>query len=326
MQRNEITSKSVFNNFFLVITSACTILSFLYIVLGDPELTKWVAYFFAFSFALFLVLVVMLLGRLVFRLEPKARDGRYFLQIVPLVLSLAGIFLYFRKPSSGQDWGLIFIILSLSISAIVIILALFVWVNKSYSCCEDKTYVVNSISAKLTRLGDHQYEYVIYKNIQSRVSILNSLDVRFKWSGDKVDSSKIKVESATHNIEGLEVDEDGYDSVKLNFKEPVFYKQSGTFHLKLSNLTDFDSPAGQYISFTVNSTESIELLSFNSVLKDVDPGYNKEALLQRRRVLAPSGAKFKTLLKVHFDSSSKSYYYDLPKPQPGFEYRLFWGD
>lgn len=76
----------------------------------------------------------------------------------------------------------------------------------------------------------------------------------------------------------------------------------------------------------VKSNETISLICFDVVLKDVNANYNKEAVLQKRKETAPSGAKYLEIEKVPFDVDSKSYHCDLPNPDSGYDYRLFWGD
>lgn len=97
MSRKAVNSKSVLRNFFLLMTSVCTIFSFLYIILGNEKWTVFVAYYFVISFAIFLVIVITLLGMFLFKLEPGIKDGRYLLLIVPSAMFLGSGFLYFKE-------------------------------------------------------------------------------------------------------------------------------------------------------------------------------------------------------------------------------------
>lgn len=326
MPQGTINSKSVIRNFFLIFTSVCTIFSFLYIILGSDEWTAFVAYYFVVSFAIFLVVVVTLLGMFLFRLEPGIQDGRYLLLIIPSLLFVGSGYLYYKEYNPANKWGLIFLTIGLAVSVIVIILILFSWSTKVFTSSENTEFIVNSVSSKLMRLGDNEYEYDVYKDIQSRVPILTSIETRFKWTGDKVDPNQVKVSSVTHNIEKIRVDDQGYDSLRLFFKSPLYYKQAFTCHYKISHLTDKTSPAEPYISHMVKSNETISLICFDVVLKDVDNKYNKEAIFQKRKESAPQGAKYQEIMKVPFDIKSKSYHYDYPNPEPGYDYQLYWGD
>lgn len=326
MSQKTINSKSVLKGFFLLFTSICTILSFLYIILGSEEWTEYVAYYFIVSLAIFLVLVVTLLGMFLFRLEPGIKDGRYLLLLVPTALFLGSGYLYFKEYNPTNRWGLIFLTVGLAISVIIIILTLFSWSTRIFTSSEDKDYIVNSVSSKLVRLGNNQYEYDVYKDIQSRVPVLTALDTRFKWTGDIIDPSTVKVTSVTHDTENIRVDDEGYDTIRLLFKVPLYYKQAFTCHYKISNLTDKTTTAEQYLSHMVKSNETISLICFDVLLKDVDANYNKEAVLQKKKASAPPGAKYQELRKIPFDPNSKSYHCDCSNPDSGYDYRLYWGD
>ncbi len=326
MSQRVSSSKSVLGRFFLITTTVCTIFSFLYIILGSEEWTKYVAYYFVASFAIFLVIVVVLLGMFLFKLEPGIKDGRYLLLILPTLLFLGSGFLYFKDNNPSNRWGLIFLTVGLAISVIVIILTLFSWSTRVFTTSEDKDFIVNSVSSRLVRLGDNKYEYDVYKDIQSRVPVLTVMDTRLKWTGDKVDPKTVSVTSVTHDTDHIRVDDEGYDTLRLYFKTPLYYKQAITCHYKISNLTDKESPAEQYLSHMVKSTEAVSLLCFDVVLKDVDATYKKEAVLQKKKASAPPGVKYQVMTKVPFDSDSKSYHYDLANPEPGYDYRLYWGD
>ena len=110
------------------------------------------------------------------------------------------------------------------------------------------------------------------------------------------------------------------------FKAPLYYKQALTCHYKLSNLTDKDSPAEQYLSHMVRSNETVSLICFDVFLKDVYPDYKKEAVFQRKKASAPQGVKYQEITKVPFDIESKSYHLDYPNPDSGYDYQLYWGD
>ena len=326
MSRKKVNSKSVLRNFFLFITSVCTIFSFFYIILGNDKWTEFVAYYFVISFAIFLLIVITLLGMFLFKLEPGIKDGRYLLLIIPSVFFLGSGYLYFKEYNPANKWGLIFLTVGLAITVITIVLTLFSWSTRTFTSSEDKDFIVNRISSKLVRLGDNKYEFDLYKDIQSRVPVLTVIDTRFKWTGDKVDSNMVKVTSVTHDTERIRVDDEGYDTIKLLFKSPLYYKQAFTCHYKLTNLTDKVTPAEQYLSQMVKSNETISLISFDVVLKDVSANHNKEAVLQKKKETAPSGAKYQEIDKVPFDVDSKSYHCDLPNPDSGYDYRLYWGE
>lgn len=326
MFQKTISSKSVLRGFFLFFTSICTILSFLFIILDNDKWTEFVAYYFVISFAIFLVIVVTLLGMFLFRLEPKIKDGRYLLLIVPTILFLGSGYLYFKDYNPANRWGLIFLTVGLAITVITIVMTLFSWTARTFTSNEDKDFIVNSVSTKLVRLGNNQYEYDVYKDIQSRVPILTTMETRFKWTGDKVDPGIVKVSSVTHDLDKIRVDEEGYDTLRLLFKAPLYYKQALTCHYKLSNLTDKDSPAEQYLSHMVRSNETVSLICFDVFLKDVDPDYKKEAVFQRKKASAPQGVKYQEITKVPFDIESKSYHLDYPNPDSGYDYQLYWGD
>lgn len=327
MAETKLKGKRVIKNFILIITSVCTIFSFFYIILGDPEWTKYVAYFFMISLALFLAIVILLLGMFLFRLEPGIKDGRYLSLIIPVLFSIGSGCLYFKDNNHVNRMGLGLLIVGMAITLILILLCLYSWAIRSFTSSEVKDYIVTSVSNKLVRLGDHQYEFDVYKGIQSRIPVLTMLDTRFKWTGDKVDPNVVKVSSVTHEVpDRIKVDDDGYDSVKLVFKAPLYYKQAITCHYKLAKLSDNESPAEQYLSQMVKSTETISLISFDVVLKDVPSDYRKPAILQKKKESAPSGAKYKNEEQVPFDEVSKSYHKDLYNPKPGYDYRLYWGD
>lgn len=325
MSDKSFKGKSVIKYFFFIVTTVCTILSFLYIIIGDPEWTKYVAYFFMGSFAIFLVLILSLLGVFLFRLEPGIKDGRYIMLVMPMALSIASGSLYFKDNNLDNRWGLIFLILGLSISVILIILVLFSWCNRSYTSCEDKDFIVTSVSNRLVRMNNNMYEFDVYKGIQSRIPILTSIETRFKWTGDKVDPDKVVVTSVTHNVKNIKVDDEDYDSVRLIFKRPLFYKQAFVCHYKLSNLSDSNLTVEPYLSQMVKRTETISLVSFDVVLKDVNDDYNQIASIQRKKDSAPFGAQYQEIDSVSFDKDSKSYHYDLFDPEPGYDYRLYWG-
>lgn len=325
MSNNSSKGKSVIKYFIFLVTSACTILSFLYIILGDPTWTKSVAYFFMGSFVIFLVILLLLLGIFLFRLEPGIRDRRYISMVIPTVLSIASGFLYFKDSNPDNQWGLIFLILGLSISVILIILVLFSWCNRSFSSCEDKDYIVTSVSSRLVRMNKNMYEFDVYKGIQCRIPLLTSIETRFKWTGDKVDPNKVKVTSVTHDVNKIKVDDEDYDSVKLVFKRPLYYKQAFICHYKISNLSDSRLTVEPYLSQMVKSTETISLVSFDVILKDVDSGYHKVASIQRKKESAPYGSRYQEIGTVPFDKESKSYHYDIFDPEPGYDYRLYWG-
>ena len=237
MSRKKVNSKSVLRNFFVFITSVCTIFSFFYIILGNDKWTEFVAYYFVISFAIFLLIVITLLGMFLFKLEPGIKDGRYLLLIIPSVFFLGSGYLYFKEYNPANKWGLIFLTVGLAITVITIVLTLFSWSTRTFTSSEDKDFIVNRISSKLVRLGDNKYEFDLYKDIQSRVPVLTVIDTRFKWTGDKVDSNMVKVTSVTHDTERIRVDDEGYDTIKLLFKSPLYYKQAFTCHYKYAQLT-----------------------------------------------------------------------------------------
>lgn len=320
------SSKEILRIFFLVFTSICTILSFMNIIWGSDKWTEFVAYYFLLFFAAFLVIVLLLLGMFLFKLEPGIKDGRYLLLIIPTLCFIGSAYLYFKESNPSNRWGLIFMTVGLCIAVIIIVLTLFSWSARSFTSSEDKDFIVNSVSSKLVRMNNHLYEFDVYKDIQSRVPVLTVMDTRFKWTGDKVDPDKVTVSSVTHNVQKIKVDDEGYDTLKLLFRAPLYYKQAFTCHYKLSNLTDNETPAEQYLSQMVKSNETISLVCFDVILKDVDSNYRKDALVQRKKASAPPGAKYQDIDKAPFDAATKSYHYDLFNPDSGYDYRLYWGN
>lgn len=312
--------------FALTISFLCTLLGFLYIIIGDPKWNIFVAYFFIASFAAFLVLLLTLFGVFLFRTEPQATDGRYLLLILSMLLSLGSGFLYFKENNTTNRLGLVLLIAALSIAVITIIATLFSWVKTTNDSNETEDYLVTTVSAQLVRLGNHRYEYDVVKTIQSRVPIFKRIDIKFKWSGDDVDPNVVKATSKTHIAHKVTVITEDMDYVRLDFKHPIYLKQTDTCHLHLTGLTDLNTPAKPYIAQTVKSSEQISFIRLLAVLKDVRSGYAKKAVAQYRKADAPEGVKYTEIQKVDFDFTTKSYLYDVPEPEPGYEYRIYWGD
>lgn len=329
MPKSKITGELVIKKFFVIVTSLCTILSFFYAVFSYPQWAGFVARFCAYSFAVFLVIVILLLGIFLYRLEPGLKDGRYLILILSILCSLGSGYLYFKEDSTQSRLGFLFLLAGLSITLIVIVLVLYTWCIRSYASIENNAangkmpFLVTSITSKLTRLPNNRFEYEVTKYIQSRVPILTVFESRFKWTGDRNES--IILSSKTHATGKINYNDDGFDTFKLYFKHPLYYKQSSACHYKLTNLSDNNKVADPFLSVLVSNEDSFSLIRLDVVLSDVDSSYNETAFVQKKNLSNEvPDAKYTTIGTVQFDQVTKSYHLELPSPEPGYDYRILW--
>jgi hypothetical protein len=317
------------HNFFFIITSIISILSFLMIVIPDYITKELIGYAFIVSIAAFFILLSVLFCVFLFRLEPDLKDGRYWLILIPAVLSLVSFVLYFKNGNQENNWGLYTLITGFFVFLLIIILVFASWGSRSFVASDSKDFTINTVTTTLTRLKEHEFEYDIYKNIQAGKPLLTKMEIKFKWSGDVIDPSKVIPSSVTHEVTPIKVEDQEYDHVTLSFKTPLFYKQATTCHLHLDNLTDFEKQSKPYLAFSVKEDEPVRLIRYRVYLKDVDRHYDRVARLERRKESSPNGVVFvpvKGKERIEFDPETKSYHVDLVDPEPGYDYRVNWGE
>lgn len=217
----KLPEKGLIKTVFLIFTSVCTILSFFGLILPDKVSTDFVVYFFEVSIVIFLLVAVGLMVLFIHRLEPDRLDGRSFLIVLSIVLSVASAFLYFKDQGADNRWGISFILGAFLASLLVIILLLYSILKRSISENNPSEYSINSVSTKLVSKGNNEYEYEIIKNIQSKTDILSFLPMNFKWTGDKVTKCSIKPYSSLQKVLDLSINKNTYDNVLLGFSRAL---------------------------------------------------------------------------------------------------------
>ena len=327
--RRKKSGRGLVHNFFFIVTTIITILSFLVVVIPDYVTKSWIGYAFVISIAAFFIFLAAIFCVFLFRLEPDVADGRYWLIMIPAGLCLASFFFYFGKDNPENHWGLYLLIAGFLAFLLIIMLVFVAWVKSTFFESDSKDFSINTVTTSLTRLSEHEFEYDVYKNIQSGKPLLTKMDIKFKWSGDEIDPDKVIAKSVTHDISRINVETDAYDWVLLSFKTPLFYKQATTCHLHLSNLTDYVKKSKPYLAFSVKEDEPVRLVRYRVYLKDVDRHYDRMAKLEYKNASSPEGVEYVQVPEtemIPFDKATKSYKYDLVDPEPGYDYRVNWGE
>ena len=316
------------HNFFFIVTTVITILSFLMVAIPDYVTKTLLGYAFVIAIAAFFIFLAAIFCVFLFRLEPDVADGRYWLIMIPAGLCLASFFLYFHKDNPENHWGLYLLIAGFLAFLLIILLVFGAWVKRTFFESDSKEFSVYTVTSSLTRLSEHEFEYDVYKSIQSGKPLLTKMEINFKWSGDKIDPQKVVPSSVTHDVSPINVEKEKYDHVTLSFKTPLVYKQATTCHLHLSNLTDYVTKSKPFLAFSVKEDEPVRLVRYRVYLKDVDRHYDRMAKLEYKNASSPEGVEYVQVPEtemIPFDGATKSYKYDLVDPEPGYDYRVNWG-
>lgn len=160
--------------------------------------------------------------------------------------------------------------------------------------------------------------YEVFKVIQSKRLILQTIEHNFKWTGTK----QPELSSNLQEIKQVVYSNDNsYDTALLSLRKPLKYNEAGTIHVKAVT-DDFDHAAHPHLDYKVNS--EINVILFRVTLKNKTEHFNKPAKLLKKQIESDTPVDYQLFGSVPFDGQSKSYQYYLTEPEIGYYYRLEW--
>lgn len=180
-------------------------------------------------------------------------------------------------------------------------------------------YVPLSSSAKMTTSDGKTYIYEIYRHIQVKQPVMRAFTHKYTWTGtkDPKATSDLQKISPAKSIEG-----DTRKVITLTFPQPRIYNDVEILHLRME-CDDTDQVAQPCISLNVQYP--IRLISFDVELLSAPKGYfGENAKVCRKALEKGAAATIEDIAIVNFDSITKSFSYQLPNPEPGYEYFISW--
>lgn len=160
--------------------------------------------------------------------------------------------------------------------------------------------------------------YDAYKLIQCKRLILTNIKYPFKWTGANTPAVSSKCQKI---VGSLSITKDNWDSVILEFLQPLLYNQSAVVHFHSDN-DDTDKSSKPYISLRLKYP--MAFLQIRSVITCYPENFNLPAMFERKKISDDFETKWESVASVPFDNKSCSYTYQIPNPKVGYIYRLRW--
>lgn len=182
-----------------------------------------------------------------------------------------------------------------------------------------KGYLPLSSFSKYTTSDGKNIVYEVFRHIQIKWPVLQKIEHRFEWTGTQEPrvQSDLQNSGAISPINGTRL-----KSLLLNFKHPKIYNSVEVIHFKME-IDDSDQASKPFLCQKVENP--IYLISFRVELLNAQTTYFLEkAKFTRQNIANGSSAIEENLATISFDSATKSYFHQVPNPEPGYTYKLSW--
>ena len=179
-------------------------------------------------------------------------------------------------------------------------------------------YLPLSTTAKYTTSDGKNIVYELLRHIQIKRPVMTCFDHRFAWSGtkDPVIKSDLQIPSEVKTMDG-----ETRKHVRMAFRQSRTYNDVEIVHI-LMEIDDSDGASQPFIGQRVESP--VRLITFDVELLHVTSKYFGEVARLSRRLLDKPTAVEEYITTVKFNPMTKSFSYQLPNPEPGFQYLISW--
>lgn len=182
-----------------------------------------------------------------------------------------------------------------------------------------KGYLPLSCFARYVTSDGNNITYELFRHIQVKKPVMAFFDHKYMWSGTKEPrcESDLQVVDSHAQVPG-----ETTKRLKLKFKHARIYSDVEIVHLRMK-IDDSDHRSGTFLHQTVESP--IRVLCFRVELLHAEAIYNgKMATVTRRCIENGHAAISETLATIPFEASTKSFFYQISDPEPGYYYQLSW--
>ncbi|HWZ21691.1 MAG TPA: hypothetical protein VNW06_03505 [Cytophagaceae bacterium] len=246
-----------------------------------------------------------------------AQLGKFFLSgyyaTIGTTASIVGIILIFIP----NPWAIIFALTIVVVILLWVFIKLINLLDSFFSNTTSEGYLKFATYCLYSTPDGNHVHYELHKFIQCKKLIMDSHKHEFKWSGT-IDP---KVTSTQQNFIRIipAINKGEMDNAVLKFKKPLIYNEISLVEI-IMDMDDSDHRSLKLVGHAVK--ETIHLLSFAVELKHLKT--SKDARLCRRMLNSATQQDIETIEFVKFDSTSRTYRYNLFNPEPGYHYRLDW--
>lgn len=182
-----------------------------------------------------------------------------------------------------------------------------------------KGYLPLSAFARYVTSDGDNVTYELFRHIQVKKPVMSFFNHQYLWSGTqepRCESDLQEVESHTP-VPGKTT-----KNLKLKFRNPRIYSDVEVIHLRMK-INDSDHRSGTFLLHTVESP--IRVLCFRVELLHANSNYNgRMATVTRKCIESGHAAISETIETIPFDASTKSFFYQISDPEPGYYYQLSW--
>ena len=241
-----------------------------------------------------------------------------FFYVFGSVASILGLVFTLQSGNPvNATLALISIIIFLSIVLIQIYLAF----NKTSKDKYPQGWSVVSQIVDYTTEDGLYYTYKIIKHIQAKRLFLTSYKFGYKWSGSK----EPIITSDHQTIINTKKNSEEFDYLELKLHNPVLYDEIEVINVKME-LNDTDNKANPFIYTRVD--QPIHFIRWSIVLEHKSQTSEKKvgpATVSRKLIReTQSDQDYTKIDDVKFDHKSKSYQYNLRRPEVGYFYKIAW--